>query len=245
MQTNRPGRPAQTASAPSPAFGSKAERAARIKAAQLFLRQLRDCGGSWSDGQKVVSGAELDHLKAQVVDRLIRLRAPQAAPQKDSALIWQNMAQLQRLQDRNARRAGAPEKSTSDRLLESLRLNASGIDANSANRVNVLRRALRKLDPEALAGEPVAVGVSAREQEHLIRARSRKAFVTRAAIELWPGAVMPAGSPVTVEEDGGFSLRLPTGSVSGFALKPSQVRRRRGRGPGTEAPQVEDTNMEI
>lgn len=244
MQTNRPGRATQTtATQTPPAPGSKAERAARIKAAQLFLRQLRDCDGSWSDGQKLVSGAELEHLKAQTVDRLIRLRSPKPSTPQDAALTWHNIAQLQRMQERAARRAGGEDKSVVDRLIDSLRLNAKGIDLNSAARAKALRRALRRMDPDRLEAEPASVRMSPREQRFLVEARQSKAFVTRAPIEVWKGAFLPAGAAVEVSTDGGFTLPLPIGLGHQIDLKASQVRRRRGRGP--EAPSTEHPSLDL
>lgn len=244
MQTNRPGRANETpATQTPPAPGRKAERAIRIKAAQLFLRQLRDCGGSWSDGQKVVSGADLEHLKAQTVDRLIRMRSSKPGTPQDASLVWHNIAQLQRMQARAARRAGGEEKGVVDRMLESLRLNAKGIDANAAARTKALRRALRRMDPERLEAETMSVRMSAQEQSFVVVARQSKDFVTRAPIEVWKGAFLPAGSAVEVRSDGTFTLPLPIGSGHMIELTASQVRRRRGRGPAASAPETESPDF--
>ncbi len=49
-------------------------RRSHLLAASILLRQLRDCGGVWSDGRTVYRGDELAALRGSTLNRIIHLK---------------------------------------------------------------------------------------------------------------------------------------------------------------------------
>lgn len=120
----------------------------RIRALQILLRQLRTCGGAWSDGQRIHRGADLDRLRSETADRLIAIRSGDRAP-KD-ALAWRSLVALERMK----RRAGTAGGPLEERLADFILTGAAARDPGSENRCRIARRALRRIDREAFAALP-------------------------------------------------------------------------------------------
>jgi hypothetical protein len=120
----------------------------RIRALQMLLRQLRTCGGAWSDGQRIHRGADLAELRSRTSDRIVAIRSGMTTPQ--DALAWHNFAALQRLK----RRAGEPTPPLAGQLAQSILAGAAARDPGGRDRCRIARRALRRLDPQAFAALP-------------------------------------------------------------------------------------------
>jgi hypothetical protein len=136
-------------------------RSERIRALQIFLRQLRTCGGAWSDGQRIHRGADLDRLRSETADRLIAIRSGDRAP-KD-ALAWRSLVALERMQ----RRAGTAVGPLEERLATFIVTGAAARDPGGENRCRIARRALRRIDPAGFTALPCSARHSQMEMRFI------------------------------------------------------------------------------
>ncbi|MCE6958392.1 hypothetical protein LAZ40_04890 [Cereibacter sphaeroides] len=203
---------------PTAAFAT-ASRKDRIRALQLFLAQLRAAGDAWSDGRRVLRGPGLVRLKADTIDAILRHRDSTGAPPRD-ALPWQNLAALLRMRDR---RSGPEAQPLVPQLVRMLAQSARDFDPASEARSRILRRALRRLDPERLGELDLSLRASPKESHFIVEGLRKKPLETSVPVEIAPGAVLPASQPVKVRDNGAFRLDVP--GLTEVAVERWEVRR--------------------
>lgn len=201
------------------------------RALRLFLLQTRGLE-TWSDGNRLVEAEELYELRTGVLHRLISLRG--RAPDRSHAengRVWQNYQSLCRMRARSDK---APV-SLINRMVDDLKISAAGQDPGSGDRKRFLRRALRRLRPDALNDLPLRVRCGDPEADRVRYALRSKSFVIRRDLTI-NGFFIPAGTPTHMMGDGRARLNVP--GLEGFppeGLRASDLKRKRARKP--EAPE--------
>lgn len=175
----------------------------RERALRLFLAQTRGLE-SWSDGYQVVEAEELRALRSGVLHRLVSLRG--GAPDRreaENARVWGNYRSLCRMRARSVK----SESNLPDRMIEDLRVAAAGRDPGSADRKRLLRRALRRLHPDALKTLPLNVRCGEPEADRVLDALRQGVTRTRRDLSV-NGFLVPAGYPVSIGRDGRARLTV-------------------------------------
>ena len=114
---------------------------------------------------------------------------------------------------------------------------AAGSDPGGAERRRLLRRALRRIDPERFGSLPLRARCGAPELERVIAAENRAGLVTRRA-PLVDG--LPIGAATSVVPDAGGAARLAVPGLERFpagGLKLTDLRRDRARARKGAAPE--------
>jgi hypothetical protein len=205
------------------------------RALRLFLLQTRRLE-AWSDGNRLVEGRELHELRAGVLHRLISLRggAPDRA-EAENGRVWRNYQSLCRMRARSDK---TPVKLT-DRMIEDLKLSATGQDPGSGDRKRFLRRALRKVSPAVFEELPLRVRCGDPEADRVRGALSRRPLMIRRDLTI-NGFFVPAGTPAQMRGDGRARLDVP--GLEGFpaeGLRPSDLKRKRPRTQKAAGPELE------
>lgn len=198
----------------------------------LFLAQTRGLD-AWSDGSRLVEGAELRALRAAALDRLISLRGGPPGPDENRALegnarAWRNYRALDRLRSRSE-----PGMPLADRMTRDLLTATAGSDPGSAERRRLLRRALRRIASDRLDVLPLRARCGTPELERVITAENRAGLVTRRDL-LIDGFPIVAGTPVVLDSGGAARLivpgfeHFPAGGLKLTDVKRDRPRERRG-----------------
>jgi len=203
------------------------------RALRLFLLQTRGLE-TWSDGNRLVEAEELYALRAGVLNRLVSLRG--GAPDRreaENGRVWRNYQSLCRMRARTDKEP----VSLIDRMIDDLKISVGGIDPGSGDRKRFLRRALRKLRPDALEELPLRVRCGDPEADRVRYALRGKSFVTRRDLTI-NGFFVSAGTPAHMMGDGRARLNVP--GLEGFppeGLRASDLKRKRPRKPEATGPE--------
>lgn len=207
----------------------------RERALRLFLAQTRGLE-SWSDGRQIVEAEELRALRSGVLNSLVSLRG--GAPDRresENARVWRNYSSLCRSRARG--RSDEPCPRLTDQMVEDLRVAAAGRDPGSADRKRLLRRALRKLDPDALAALPLNVRCGGLEADRVLAALQRGVTRTRRDLSV-NGFLVPAGYPVSFGNDGRARLTFLEGETFPIeGLNPRDLKKEKPRKSKTARPE--------
>lgn len=205
------------------------------RALRLFLLQTRGLE-AWSDGNRLVEAGELRDLRAGVLHRLVSLRGgPQDRGQAENGRVWRNYDLLCGMRAR----ADKEPVSLIDRMFDDLKRSAAGHDPGSGDRKRFLRRALRKLRPDAFEELPLRVRCGDPEADRVRYALRGKSFVTRRDLTI-NGFFVSAGTPAHMMGDGRARLNVP--GLEGFpaeGLRPTDLKRKRPRRPEAAGPSPE------
>lgn len=132
----------------------------RIRALQLYLRQIHESHGTWSDGRQVYTGKALDELRDRLVNQLIQTRAE--APASPNGQAWRNLALLMQAQ-------GNPHAAPLiERMTQQLRQASAAQDHGAKERARVLRRALRRRAKREFEQLPIEVKATPKETAYLM-----------------------------------------------------------------------------
>jgi hypothetical protein len=200
------------------------------RALRLFLAQTRGCQ-AWSDGNRLVEGEELRDLRAGVLNRLISLRGGQQdRGAETNARVWRNYQSLCRMRDR------VGPVPLAERMMADLAQSAAGSDPGSSDRRRILRRALRRVEPDLAAQLPLRVRCGDPEADRVREALSSRPLATRHDLTI-NGFFVPAGTPAQMRSDGRARLDVP--GLEGFpagGLCPSDLKHKRPRKPEASGP---------
>lgn len=171
----------------------------RARILRLMLRQIRAADGSWTDGQRIFEGADLDLLRKQVVDKLVTLRGGNPA--------WggrpHEFGNIAAILGMKARVERGPLPPIEERLLDM----AVACDRTPVGdgRSRVIARMLKDRHPEAYARLPVERRHTPQVRKHVLEALQRKGGkVAQDYTER--GITIPKGTRVHVHHAGGAVL---------------------------------------
>jgi len=151
-----PAAPAEAISHPAP----RRTRKDRIRSLQLYLAQIHQSNGSWSDGKTVYTGSALTELRDRLVHQLIEARAP--SPTFPDAAAWRALAM-------SLKSSSAPQASSIfAQLALRLRRVAAVQDKMAADKARVLRRTLRRKAQAEFKALPVEVRKTPKESAYLL-----------------------------------------------------------------------------
>lgn len=122
-------------------------------------------------------------------------------------------------------------------MISDLQVAAVGGDPGSADRKRLLRRALRKLDPDALAALPLNVRCGGLEADRVLAALQRGVTRTRRDLTV-NGFLVPAGYPVSFGNDGRARLTFLEGETFPIeGLNPRDLKKEKPRKPKAARPE--------
>ena len=202
------------------------------RALRLFLLQTRGLE-TWSDGNRLVEAEELYALRAGILNRLVSLRG--GAPDRreaENGRVWRNYQSLCRMRERTDKEP----LSLIDRMIDDLKISAAGQDPGSGDRKRFLRRALRRLRPDALEALPLNVRCGGLEADQVLAALQRRVIRTRHDLSV-NGFLVPAGYPVSIGRDGRARLAVFEGEpFPAEGLHTRDLKRKRPRKPEAPGP---------
>lgn len=213
-----------------------------IRARLMLIRQLKACGGVWSDGRTIYRGAELETLIRQTALSLVDLRAG-TRQRRTMDLMVNNVIKSGVLKR-------APDESHADWFARLVKTSGPRpMDPGSRDRGIFARRMLRRHFPDRLADLALDIRHSEKERGFVVAAQeSRPMMLKRAAHIFLPGFqkpfILPAGTRVSLS--GGHYYAL----VSGQAMILTQgeitrVRKRHLRPNGKLARAAEAINATL
>lgn len=171
----------------------------RTRVLRLMLRQIRAANGSWTDGQRIFEGADLDLLRKQVVDKLITLRG--------GAPAWggrpHEFGNIAAILGMKARVERGPPPPIEDRLLAMAV--ASDRTPIGDSRSRAIARLLKDRFPAAYAQLPVERRHTPKVRQHVLESLQRKGGKT-AEDYTERGITIPKGTVVQVHHAGGAAL---------------------------------------
>ena len=174
-------------------------------ALRLMLRQIRTCGGTWSNGHDVFSGARLDELRVNSVHRLINLRSEMKEP--DMGRMTRNMMRA----PGDLGFKNIPDGvSLDDFLLRILDRHTRSDDTGTRERRLVATRFLRARHPDHYNNLPLRIRCTAKELSFVVAAMNAKEMVLTRDHKDSSGVIFPQGSEVSVDSDG--NIRAHCGS---------------------------------
>lgn len=132
----------------------------RIRSLQLYLAQIHQSNGRWSDGNTVYTGSALTELRDRLVHQLIQARAP--SPVFPDAAAWRELAM-------SLQASSAPQAtSLFERLALHLRRAVAGQEKLAEDKARILRRALRRKAQAEFKALPVEVRSTPKESAYLL-----------------------------------------------------------------------------
>lgn len=171
----------------------------RMRVLRLMLRQIRAANGSWTDGQRIFEGEDLDLLRKQVIDKLVQLRGPKPG--------WggrpHEFGNIAAILGMKARTNKAPLPPIEERLLD-LAVTSDRSPVGEG-RSRVIARMLKDRHPDTYARLPIERRHTPQVRQHVLAALQRKGGKV-AEDYTERGITIAKGTIVQVHHAGGAAL---------------------------------------
>ncbi len=179
------------------------QRQAHLHAARLLLRQLRNCGGVWSDGRVGYRGVALDELRASTLNRIIDLkqRNPEKRRAPKMARMTKNFCMAR------AFLGQAEDETVADWLSRLLRDYSGTKDIGGLERSVVARRLLRKQFTKRARELATQHRYPDQEWAHVRKSRDRFNWALKQDVILEDGVNVSSGMAV-IPNWTGFSVEV-------------------------------------
>jgi hypothetical protein len=193
------------------------KRVEKLAAKRMLLKQLRQSGGAWSDGQSIHRGEQLEKLRHETLGEIMKLKEKDFATRKGPwmALNCQNLKVLHkhRLNPDSNTIGRKKSESTVDWFQRVLKDFSSNMQTSSQNRTLTFRRLLRRADRAAWEALPERIRCHQMELDKKFASRSAHSWELSQQVHMGNGVILPAGMDVYPTEGGFFTPALGQGQI--------------------------------
>jgi len=189
----------------------------RLEAKRMLLKQLRQSGGSWSDGQKVHRGELLQKLRYDTLMEIMALKQKDPQKRKGPAMhrACRNLKSLHRYRlNKSSATIGRKQDEHTIKWLKRVITDFSlSVDTASQDRILTMRRLLRRADRDTWSNLPEALRCSHQDLAFKFKKRRHHAWELRKEAKLGKGITLPIGMEVYPAIGGFYSSALGEGQI--------------------------------